>query len=88
MYASTTTDPDLVLAASIHVYLHTNDRSFIGTYAVILKGVTLGDQCVVAAGAVVRHSFPSRTIIAGNPAKRIGEVTVDGDEVQLHYDKR
>ena len=41
---------------------------WIGMNAVILKGVTIGDNSVVAAGAVVTKSVPANTIVAGNPA--------------------
>ena len=44
-------------------------RCWIGTNAVILPGVELGDDVVVAAGAVVTQSFPSRAIVAGVPAR-------------------
>jgi acetyltransferase-like isoleucine patch superfamily enzyme len=44
------------------------DNVWIGMNAVILKGVTIGDNSVVAAGAVVTRSVPSNTIVAGNPA--------------------
>ena len=36
-----------------------------------MPGVTLGERCIVAAGAVVTKSFPSYTMIAGVPAKAI-----------------
>ena len=45
----------------------------IGVRAIILPGVTLGDEVIVGAGAVVTKSFPSNCIIAGNPAKIIRE---------------
>lgn len=47
------------------------DDVFVGTNSIILKGVTLGDRCIVGAGAVVTRSFPADSIIAGNPATQI-----------------
>ena len=51
---------------------------WIGMNAVILPGVTLGDFTVVAAGAVVTHSFPEgKCIIAGVPAKKVKDLEAD-----------
>lgn len=44
---------------------------FIGARAIILKGVTLGDQVVVGAGAVVTRNVPSRGLAVGNPARLV-----------------
>ena len=44
------------------------DNVWIGMNAVILKGVTIGQNSVVAAGAVVTKSVPANTVVAGNPA--------------------
>ena len=44
---------------------------FIGCNSIILKGTTLGDGCVVGAGAVVSGTFGDHSVIAGNPAKVI-----------------
>lgn len=41
---------------------------FIGTRAIILKGVTLGDGAVVGAGAVVTRDVPTGCMATGNPA--------------------
>ncbi|WNJ96085.1 acyltransferase [Vibrio ruber] len=40
----------------------------IGCNSLILPGVTIGDSCIVAAGAVVTKDVPSNTLVAGNPA--------------------
>jgi acetyltransferase-like isoleucine patch superfamily enzyme len=44
---------------------------WIGANAVILPGVELGDNVIVAAGSVVNKSFESNSIIAGVPAKKL-----------------
>ncbi len=46
---------------------------WIGTGAIVLKGVTIGDGAVIGAGAVVTKSVPADEIWAGVPAKRIGQ---------------
>lgn len=44
------------------------DNVWIGMHAVILKGVEIGENSVVAAGAVVTKSVPADVVVAGNPA--------------------
>ncbi len=50
------------------------DNCWIGGHATINPGVTLGNNVVVASGAVVTKSFGDNVVIAGNPAKVIKEL--------------
>lgn len=51
--------------------IYIDDGCFIGANSIILKGTTLGKNCVVGAGSVVSGTYPDNVIIAGNPAKVI-----------------
>jgi acetyltransferase-like isoleucine patch superfamily enzyme len=44
---------------------------WIGSKVTILDGVTIGDNCIIAAGSVVNKSIPENTVIGGVPAKVI-----------------
>lgn len=44
------------------------DNVWIGMNATVLKGVTIGDNAVIAAGSVVAKDVPANTVVAGNPA--------------------
>jgi acetyltransferase-like isoleucine patch superfamily enzyme len=46
---------------------------WIGAHAAILKGVTLGEGCVVGARAVVTHDVEPYTVVAGVPATPVKE---------------
>ena len=50
------------------------DNVWIGMGAVILKGVAIGENSVVAAGAIVTRDVPPNTVVAGNPAKVVREL--------------
>lgn len=46
---------------------------WIGTRVTVLSGVTVEDGAVIAAGSLVTHDIPERTLVAGVPAKVIKE---------------
>jgi acetyltransferase-like isoleucine patch superfamily enzyme len=48
---------------------------WIGIRAIILKGVAVGDNSIVGAGAVVTKDVEPNTIVAGNPARKIRNTT-------------
>ena len=53
------------------------NRAWIGFRAIILPGVTIGEGAVVAAGAVVSRDVAPFTVVAGVPAKVVGERSSD-----------
>lgn len=50
-------------------HIHIKRNAWIGAGAIILQGVTIGENAIVAAGAVVSHDVPDNTIVGGIPAK-------------------
>ncbi len=47
------------------------DNCFIGNGAILLPGITIGNEVIVGAGSVVTKDVPSNSIVAGNPARVI-----------------
>jgi acetyltransferase-like isoleucine patch superfamily enzyme len=50
------------------------DNVWIGEGVVVLPGVTIGENSIIGANAVVTRSIPKNTLAAGNPAKVIREI--------------
>lgn len=53
--------------------VHIGNHVWIGARSMILKGVTIGDNAVIAAGSVVTKDVPPNCIVGGNPARVIKE---------------
>lgn len=51
------------------------DGVFVGAGTIILKGVTVGEKSIIAAGSVVTKNIPAGEIWGGNPAKFIRKIT-------------
>ncbi len=57
------------------------DDTWVGTGAIILKGVTIGRGSIVAAGAVVTKNVPPYSIVGGVPAKVLRRRFSDAEQV-------
>ncbi len=77
-------DPDFVLRGGP---VSIQDRAFIGSYARILPGVTIGEGGVVGAGAVVTHDVAPYTVVAGVPATYVRDRSRD-QRYELDHRKR
>lgn len=67
------TDPTQRKSLILHPIL-IKKNAWIGAGATILPGVTIGENSIVAAGAVVNKDVPANTIVGGIPAKMIKEI--------------
>jgi acetyltransferase-like isoleucine patch superfamily enzyme len=51
---------------------------WIGINAIVLKGTTIGDNCIVSAGSVVvGGDYPKNSLLRGNPAQVVGTLSID-----------
>ena len=54
--------------------IHIGKKVWIGSGAIVLPGVTIGDNSVIAAGSVVTKDVPENSVFGGNPAKLIKKI--------------
>ena len=62
------------------------DCVYIGSQSVISAGVTIGSRSVVAANSFVNDDVPETTIVGGTPARKIGSVVGEGEQVRMVFD--
>lgn len=78
--------------------VHIGDNVWLGDHCTVLKGVSIGENSVVAAGAVVVRDVPANVVVAGNPARVVKELDsgqdfrtraqyfADPEHLQLFFD--
>ena len=57
--------------------VHIGRNCWIGAGAIILPGVSIGDNTVVGAGSVVTHDLPANVVAVGNPCRVLREIGND-----------
>lgn len=62
------------------------DNVWIGSNAVVLPGVTIGEGSVIGAGSVVTRDIPANVVAVGNPCRVLREIT--DEDRQYYYKKR
>ena len=74
--------PEEILGERYHVTapVHIKKGAWIGINVVILPGVTIGENSIVAAGSVVVKDVPPYTIVGGSPAKELKKILPAGAE--------
>lgn len=59
------------------------NNNYFGQKVTVLKGVTIGDNCVIGLGSIITHDIPSNSVAVGSPARVIGN-TDDYFEKRKH----
>ena len=78
-------DPELrYQAMQYNIPVHIGENVWIGANAVVLPGVTIGDNSVIGAGSVVTKDIPANVIAVGNPCRVLREI---GEHDKKYYYK-
>lgn len=64
--------------------VHIGKRVWLGAGAIILPGITVGDNSIVGAGSVVTHDVEENTIVVGNPARVLRKITAEDNRYYDH----
>lgn len=92
--------PNVTIATAAHPFNHAlrgkgiqynlpvkiGNNVWLGAGAIVLPGVTIGDNCVIGAGSVVTKDIPPNSVAVGNPCRALREIT-DKDMITYNHGK-
>lgn len=58
---------------------------YIGPNSIITKGVKIGNYVVIGSSSFVNKDIPDYAIVVGQPARQIGKVKIENEEIHLDY---
>ena len=61
--------------------------TYIGPNAILKKGISIGECCIIGAGCFVNDSIPANSVVAGLPGKIIGTTKVEDGKLVIEYKK-
>ena len=61
--------------------VHLGNNVWLGAGVIVLPGVTIGDNSIIAAGSVVTHNVAPNVIVAGTPAKVLRQITEEDNQI-------
>ena len=64
--------------------MNIGNNVWIGASAILLPGITIGDNSVIGAGSVVTKDIPANVVAVGNPCKVLREI---GERDQTYFYK-
>lgn len=81
-------DPDLrEKQYQYNLPIHIGKRVWIGAGAIILPGVTIGDDTVIGAGSVVTKDIPAGVVAVGNPCRILRPIS-EHDRIYYYKDRK
>lgn len=74
--------PEIAIVRSVHI----GTNSFVGFGSTLMPGATIGENCIIGAGSVIRGIVPDNSIYAGNPAIYVGDSLQWGSKKLIEFD--